>query len=76
MERADESPGADRVEGNWKQLKGYVQEKWGDLTDDEIDQLRGRKEQLVGLLEERTAREREELERDIDDLSRRAQYVW
>lgn len=66
----------ERVEANWLQLKGLLREKWGDLTDDELDRLEGRRDQLMGHLEERTALRREELERDIDQLSRRAQYVW
>ena len=70
------SPSEQRVEGNWRQLKGYLREKWGDLTDDEVDRLEGRREQLVGYLEEKTGRRREELERDLEDLSRRAQYAW
>ncbi len=34
-----------RVEGNWKQIKGKVKEQWGKLTDDDIDQINGRREQ-------------------------------
>ena len=37
-----------RVEGNWKQLKGKVKEQWGKLTDDDLDQIAGRREQLEG----------------------------
>ena len=33
----------DQVEGNWKQFKGKVKEKWGDLTDDDLDQAAGRR---------------------------------
>ena len=44
----------DRVQGNWKQLKGKVQEQWGKLTDDDFDQIEGRREQLVGRLQERS----------------------
>ena len=76
MKRVDGSAGASRIEGNWRQLKGYLKETWGDLTDDDLDRLEGRRERLVGYLEERTARRREEIERDLEDLSRRANYVW
>ena len=38
----------DQVEGNWKQFKGKVKEKWGDLTDDELDSMAGKRDQLVG----------------------------
>ena len=37
-----------RVEGNWKQLSGKVKEKWGKLTDDDLDIINGRREQLEG----------------------------
>ena len=37
-----------RVEGNWKQVKGKVKEKWGKLTDDDLDVINGRRDQLEG----------------------------
>ena len=37
----------DRIQGNWKQMKGAVKQKWGKLTDDEFDQLAGHKDKLV-----------------------------
>jgi hypothetical protein len=40
----------DQVAGNWKQLRGTVREKWGQLTDDDLDQIAGRRDQLVGKL--------------------------
>ena len=43
----------DRMEGNWKQFKGKVQEQWGKLTDDDLDVVEGRREQLVGRIQER-----------------------
>ena len=43
----------DRIAGNWKQIKGAVKEKWGKLTDDDLDVVNGRAEQLVGKLQER-----------------------
>ena len=38
----------DRVEGNWKQMTGKVKEQWGRLTDDELAEIGGRRDQLVG----------------------------
>ena len=38
----------DQVEGNWKQLKGRVKEQWGHLTDDNLDVIEGRRDQLAG----------------------------
>ena len=43
----------DILEGNWKQIKGSVKEMWGRLTDDELDQIEGRRDRLVGILQER-----------------------
>ena len=43
----------DILKGKWKQLQGKVQQKWGKLTNDEIDQLEGSQEELEGLLQER-----------------------
>ena len=42
-----------RVEGNWKQAKGKVKEKWGKLTDDDLDVVAGRRDQLEGKIQER-----------------------
>ncbi|MBX3113878.1 MAG: CsbD family protein [Fimbriimonadaceae bacterium] len=43
----------DTIEGKWKQVKGNFREKWGDLTDDQLEQAAGKKDQLVGLLQEK-----------------------
>jgi uncharacterized protein YjbJ (UPF0337 family) len=56
----------DRVEGNWRQLKGKVKEQWGKLTDDQIDQVAGKRDQLVGLVQEKYGIERDRAERDVD----------
>lgn len=57
----------DIVEGNWTQWKGRLKEKWGDLTDNEIQELDGRKDQLVGKLQERYGIARDEAERQLDE---------
>ena len=57
----------DRVEGNWKQMKGSVKEKWGKLTDDDVSTLTGKKDQLVGKIQERYGIARDEAERQADD---------
>jgi uncharacterized protein YjbJ (UPF0337 family) len=56
----------DQIEGNWKQLKGRARQKWGKLTDDELDVIAGKKEQLVGKLQERYGMARQEAEREAD----------
>jgi len=42
----------DRIEGNWKQLKGKIQQQWGKLTDDHLDVIAGKREHLSGKIQE------------------------
>ena len=56
----------DRVEGNWKKVKGKVKEQWGKLTDDDLDVINGRRDQLEGIIQERYGWERDRIRRDID----------
>ena len=56
-----------RIEGNWKQLKGKVQEQWGKLTDDDLDQIAGRQEQLAGRIQERYGIEKDRAEKQVDE---------
>ena len=56
----------DRVEGNWKQLKGKVVEQWGKLTDDDLDVIAGKREQLAGRIQERYGVSRDEAEKQVD----------
>ncbi len=60
----------DQVKGNWKQLKGKAQAKWGDITDDEWHQAEGRREQLVGLVQQKYGRAKGEAEREVDEWMR------
>jgi uncharacterized protein YjbJ (UPF0337 family) len=56
----------DRVEGNWTQFKGKVQQKWGKLTDDDLDVIEGKQKELVGRLQQRYGVAKDEAEREID----------
>ncbi len=60
-----------RVEGNWKQLKGKVKEQWGNLTDDELDVIAGKRDQWVGKVQERYGIAKDEAERQVDEFARR-----
>ena len=56
----------DRVEGNWKQFKGMVKEKWGKLTDDDLDVIEGKRDRLVGKIQERYGMAKDAADREID----------
>jgi len=55
-----------RVEGNWKQVKGKVQEKWGKLTNDDLDFIQRRRDQLEGKIQERYGYAKDKVRQDID----------
>lgn len=56
------------VEGNWRQVRGAVQEYWGDLTDDDLDRVEGQYEQLIGTIEKKTGESRREIENVLEEL--------
>jgi uncharacterized protein YjbJ (UPF0337 family) len=56
----------DILEGQWTQLKGRLRKQWGRLTDDDIDQIKGNRDILLGKLQERYGRNREENEREVE----------
>jgi uncharacterized protein YjbJ (UPF0337 family) len=60
----------DQVAGMWKQSKGKFREKWGKLTDDDLQTIAGKRDQLVGRLQERYGIVREEAERQADAFVR------
>lgn len=58
----------DQMAGRWSEIKGRVREQWGKLTDDDLDVISGRREQLVGLIQRRYGAAREEVERQVNDF--------
>src|SRR5215470_11078243 len=56
-----------RLEGNWKQIKGKVKEKWGKLTDDDLDVINGSREQLEGKIQERYGLAKDQIRKDVSD---------
>ncbi len=56
----------DIIQGKWKQMTGTIQEKWGELTNDELDQIDGNKDQLAGKLQEKYGYSKDEADREID----------
>ncbi|MEJ2517208.1 MAG: CsbD family protein [Methyloceanibacter sp.] len=57
----------DQIEGNWKQLRGQAQQKWGNLTNDDLDVVEGRRDELIGKIQERDGVAKEEAEKQVDD---------
>ena len=57
----------DQVKGNWKQFSGTVKVKWGELTDDEVDQIAGRRDILLGKIQEKYGIAKEEAEKQVKD---------
>lgn len=55
----------DAFEGKWNQVKGSVKEKWGKLTDDDITMIRGKRDQLLGKLQERYGYAKEQAEKEL-----------
>ena len=55
----------DHIEGNWKQFKGNVKEQWSKLTDDHLDRIDGKRDQLVGKIQENYGIPRDEAERQV-----------
>lgn len=55
----------DRMEGNWLQFKGKVKEQWGKLTDDDLDVIAGKRDQLLGKIQERHGISQEEAEKQV-----------
>jgi uncharacterized protein YjbJ (UPF0337 family) len=61
----------DILKGKWMQLKGKIKEEWGDITDDELDQIEGKSDQLAGKLQEKYGYTKEDAEQKIDEFVRR-----
>jgi uncharacterized protein YjbJ (UPF0337 family) len=61
----------DRIDGNWKQVKGKLKEQWGKLTDDDLDVIAGKRDQLLGRIQERHGVAKEEAERQVQTFERR-----
>lgn len=60
----------DQIQGSWRQFKGKIQEKWGELTDDDLDVIAGKKEQFLGALQKKHGLAREEAEKQLEEWQR------
>jgi len=56
----------EQMAGSWRVMRGKVKEQWGRLTDDDLEVIQGKHDQLIGKIQERYGKERESVERDVD----------
>jgi uncharacterized protein YjbJ (UPF0337 family) len=61
----------EQIAGSWKQMKGKLKQQWGKLTDDDLDVIDGKREELLGKLQQRYGIEREQAERQLNAFSDR-----
>ncbi len=61
----------DIFEGKWNQFKGSLREKWGKLTDDDVEKVAGKRDNLVGVLQEKYGRTKMEAESEIDEFMKK-----
>lgn len=66
----------DEASGNWKQFKGKVKEQWGKLTDDDLTVVEGKRDQLVGKIQERYGYQKEQAEKELSDWENRHNHRW
>jgi uncharacterized protein YjbJ (UPF0337 family) len=66
----------DRIEGNWKQVVGKAKAQWGKLTDDDLDVVAGRRDQLAGRIQERYGIAKDEAEKQISSWELRVTDAW
>jgi len=60
----------DQWQGKWKELKGIIKEKWGELTEDDLTQLEGHRDRLAGLVQQKYGLAKEEVERQIREFEK------
>ncbi len=60
----------DTIEGDWKRFRGKIREQWGKLTDDDLDIIAGKRDQLVGTLQQRYGSTREQVEKELGSFER------
>ncbi len=66
----------EQLAGNWKQLKGLIREQWGQLTDDELQEVQGDFDQLVGLIQQKTGETKARVEKIVEELSEQCTSVY
>jgi uncharacterized protein YjbJ (UPF0337 family) len=59
---------ADKIKGNWNQLKGELKQKYGDLSDNDLTYVEGKEDELLGRIQEKTGESKEKIKEFIDSL--------
>lgn len=57
-----------RIKGNWNEMKGKIKQQWGDLTDDDLKYEEGREDELLGKIQKKTGKSREEIVNYINSI--------
>jgi len=65
----------DILKGKWKQLRGQIQQKWGDLTNDDLDRIQGAQTEFEGLLQERYGYTKERAKQEVNDFLRASERI-
>ncbi|MGI9527476.1 MAG: CsbD family protein [Weeksellaceae bacterium] len=60
----------DKVKGNWNQIKGELKQKWAELTDDDLLYAEGKKDEVLGRIQEKTGETKENIEKYINEISK------
>lgn len=66
---------SDQLKGKWKQMKGSLKERWGKLTDDDLELIAGQRDQLIGKIQERYGIAREAAQKQVDEWDAAASEV-
>lgn len=65
----------DTIRGQWLQFRGRIKQRWGNLTDDDLERIEGRRDELVGIIQKRYGLEREEAELQIQSFEDKNQIL-
>ena len=60
----------DKFQGSWKEMRGKAQQRWGRLTNDDLDVIEGKREELEGALQQRYGMARDKAQKEVEDFAR------
>ncbi|WP_322520710.1 CsbD family protein [Guyparkeria halophila] len=62
---------SDRIKGSWKQIKGRIQQEWGELSDDDLSEAEGHRDYLIGKVQERYGIAKEEARKQVEAFEKK-----